>query len=61
MRLLAYLTEMFIDTFGITRPKPEQQRTTNLVIGGFLLMFGIVVLSVLGFLVFQISAGNHAH
>jgi uncharacterized membrane protein len=61
MRLLAYLTALFIDTFGITRPKPEQQRATNLVIGGFLLMIGIVVLSILGFLVFQISAGNHTH
>ena len=59
MKLLAYLTELFIDTFGITRPKPEQQRTVNLVIGGFLLMFGIAVLSIMGFLVFQISTGSH--
>jgi hypothetical protein len=59
MKLLAYLTELFIDTFGITRPKPEQERTANLVIGGFLLAFAAVVLGVMGFLVFQISTGSH--
>jgi hypothetical protein len=59
MKLLAYLTELFIDTFGITRPKPEQQRTANLVIGGFLLLFGFVVLCVMGFLIFQISTAGH--
>jgi high-affinity Fe2+/Pb2+ permease len=61
MKLLAYLTELFIGTFGITRPKPEQQRVTNLVIGGFLLAFCVVVLGVIGFLVFEISTGNHGH
>lgn len=59
MKLLAYLTELFIDTFGITRPKPEQERTAHLVIGGFLLLFGFVVLLVMGFLVFQISIAGH--
>ncbi len=59
MKLLAYITELFIDTFGITRPKPEQQRATSLVIGGFLLAFGFVVLCVMGFLIFQISTGGH--
>ena len=60
MKLLAYLAELFIDTFGITRPKPEQQRTVNLVIGGFLLTFAVAVIGVLSFLVFQITAGGHA-
>ncbi|WP_158750851.1 hypothetical protein [Acidobacterium sp. S8] len=60
MKLLAYLTELFIDTFGITRPKPEQRRTANLVIGGFLLTFAIAVIGVMSFLVYQITAGNHA-
>lgn len=58
MKLLAYLTEMFIDTFGITRPKPEQQRVANLVIGGFLLVFGLFVLSVMGFFFYQMTAGG---
>jgi hypothetical protein len=61
MKLLAYLTELFIDTFGITRPRPEQQRTANLVIGGFLLAFGLAVLCVMSFLVFEISTSGHGH
>ncbi|QNI31767.1 hypothetical protein H7849_22415 [Alloacidobacterium dinghuense] len=61
MNLLAYLTELFIDTFGITRPKPEQQRTANLVIGGFLLLFGIIVVGVMAFLILQISTGSHGN
>ena len=59
MKLLAYLTESFIATFGITRPRPEQERLVNIVIGGFLLTFGIVVLGLMSFLVFQISFNGH--
>jgi hypothetical protein len=59
MKLLAYLTETFIATFGITRPRPEQERLANILIGGFLLTFGVVVLGVMSFLVFQISASGH--
>ena len=59
MKLLAYLTESFIATFGITRPKPEQERVTNIIIGGFLLAFGLLVTSVLGYFIFQISLGSH--
>jgi high-affinity Fe2+/Pb2+ permease len=59
MKLLAYLTETFIATFGITQPKPEQQRMANIVIGGFLLASGAAVLTVMGFLIYQISAGGH--
>jgi hypothetical protein len=39
VKILAYLTETFIGTFGITRPRPEQEKLANLVIGGFLLVF----------------------
>jgi hypothetical protein len=59
MKLLAYLTESFIATFGITRPRPEQERLVNIVIGGFLLAFGLVVLGLMSFLVFQISFNGH--
>ena len=59
MKLLAYLTESFIATFGITRPRPEQERLVNLLIGGFMLLFGTVVLLVMGFFIFQISMGDH--
>jgi hypothetical protein len=55
MKLLAYLTETFIATFGITRPRPEQERTANLVIGGFLLAFLVAAFSILGVLVYVIT------
>ena len=60
MRLLEYLTEGFINTFGITRPKPEQQKLANLLIGGFLLAFLVIVLAVLGFVLFELKhSGAH--
>ncbi len=55
MKLLAWLTETFIATFGITHPEPEQQRMANLLIGGLLLGVLIVVFGVIGFLIFGIS------
>ncbi len=58
MKLLAWLTETFIQTFGITRPRPEQQRTAQLVLGGFLLAFLLVVASVMAFLVYEIHTGS---
>ena len=39
MKLLNFLVESFIGAFGITRPKPEQQRTVAWALGGFLLVF----------------------
>jgi hypothetical protein len=56
MKILAYLTETFIATFGITRPRPEQKRLANLVIGGFLLVFLLAAFGVVGFLVYAISS-----
>jgi len=55
MKLLTWLTETFIATFGITHPRPEQERKANLVIGGLLLTFIVAVFGVVGFLVFMIS------
>ena len=55
MKLLAWLTETFIATFGITHPRPEQERKATLVIGGLLLTFIVAVFGVVGFLVFMIS------
>ncbi|MBV8632281.1 MAG: hypothetical protein JOZ83_15240 [Silvibacterium sp.] len=55
MKLLSWLTETFIATFGITHPRPEQQRVANLLIGGLLLLVMLVVFGVIGFLVFAIS------
>jgi hypothetical protein len=39
MKVLDFLVESFISTFGITRPQPEQQRMVSYVLGGFLLLF----------------------
>ena len=55
LKLLSWLTETFIATFGITHPRPEQQRVANLLIGGLLLLVMLVVFGVIGFLVFAIS------
>jgi hypothetical protein len=54
MRLLAFLTEAFINVFGITRPRPEQARLANALIGGFLLVVIVGAFSVIGFLVYEI-------
>lgn len=58
MKLLAWLTETFIATFGITRPRPEQQRTAQLLIGGILLAVMLVVASVIVFLLFAMRSGH---
>jgi hypothetical protein len=39
MKVLYFLMDSFIATFGITKPGPDKQRTVALVLGGFLLVF----------------------
>jgi hypothetical protein len=58
MKLLAWILETFIATFGITRPRPEQERTAQLVIGGFLLAFILIAAGVVLFLLIEIRAGH---
>ena len=58
MKLLAWLTETFIQTFGITRPRPEQEKTAQLILGGFLLAFLLVVAAVMAFLVYSIHTAH---
>ena len=38
MKLLAALTELFLNAFQITRPRLEQQRRAQLFIGGLTLL-----------------------
>ncbi len=38
MKLLYYLTGLFVDTFGITRPGPAMQRRSAFFILGLMLM-----------------------
>ena len=58
MKILALLMETFITTFGITRPRPEQERTTQLLIGGFLLAVIATVAAITIFLLVEIHAGH---
>ena len=58
MKLLAWLTEAFINTFGITRPRPEQQRTAQLLIGGFVLTVVLGAIAVVVFFLFAIRVGH---
>jgi hypothetical protein len=55
MKLLAWLTESFIAVFGVTHPRPEQQRLANILIGGFLLAVILVAFGAVGLLVYFIS------
>jgi hypothetical protein len=50
MRLLNLLVESFIAAFGITKPKPEQQRTVALTLGGFLLVFFAALISLIAWM-----------
>jgi hypothetical protein len=60
MKLLAWLMETFIATFGITRPRPEQEKTAQLLIGGFLLAIVFAIGGVTAFFYFALRSG-HAH
>jgi hypothetical protein len=54
MKVLNFLVESFISTFGITRPRPEQERTVALVLGGFLLLFFTALVSVIFWMLFGV-------
>jgi uncharacterized protein involved in exopolysaccharide biosynthesis len=53
MRLLYFLVESFVNGFGITRPKPEQQRTVALTLGGFLLFFFVSLFAAILWMLFS--------
>jgi hypothetical protein len=54
MRLLNFLVESFVGAFGITKPKPEQQRTVALTLGGFLLLFFVVLATLILWMLFGV-------
>lgn len=56
MKLLEWLTDIFIAVFGVTRPRPEQRRMASFLIGGFLLVVILVAFGAVGLLVYLISA-----
>ena len=51
MKMLAALTELFVNVFQITRPRPEQQRRAYLIVGGLtlatLLLVGGMIIGML--------------
>jgi hypothetical protein len=55
MKLLNFLVESFVGAFGITRPKPEQQRTVALALGGFLLVFFSALISLIVWMLFGVQ------
>jgi hypothetical protein len=55
MKLLNFLVESFVGAFGITRPKPEQQRTVALALGGFLLVFFSAFISLIVWMIFGVQ------
>jgi hypothetical protein len=57
MRLLDFLAQAFINTFGITQPEPAQRRMVSLVLGGLILAVFVLVLSVISFLLYQRHVG----
>ena len=54
MKVLNFLVESFVNAFGITRPRPEQQRTVALALGGFLLLFFTVLVSLIVWMLFGV-------
>jgi hypothetical protein len=54
MKVLNFLVESFVGAFGITRPKPEQQRTVALALGGFLLAFFVALISLIIWMLFGV-------
>jgi hypothetical protein len=58
MRVLEYLVEIFIQTFGITRPSETQRRRVTLVLGGALLMAALLVVIVGVSMVFYLHTGR---
>ncbi len=56
-QLFAALTELFLNAFQITRPRPEQQQRAQMLIGGLTL---VVVVGVLGLLVGMLVWAFHA-
>jgi hypothetical protein len=46
MRILEYLVEMFIQSFGITRPTEAQRRRVTLLLGGVLVTAALLVIAI---------------
>ncbi len=58
IRLLNYLSEVFIGTFGITRPAPEKERQVSLALGGLILLSLLGGFALVFFLLYNIRASR---
>jgi hypothetical protein len=58
MRVLEYLVEVFIQTFGITRPSDAQRRRVTLLLGSVLFAAALLVVAVGVSMVFYLRI-NH--
>ncbi len=58
MRLLIYLSEVFIGTFGITRPAPEKERQVSVALGGFILVSLLGGFALVFFLLYNIRTSH---
>ncbi|MGI8769914.1 MAG: hypothetical protein ACR2JE_00590 [Acidobacteriaceae bacterium] len=58
MGLLHYLVEVFINSFGITRPTEEKRNQVALVLGGFLVLVFLLVIAITTFMVYTIHHGR---
>ena len=58
MRLLNYLAEVFIGTFGITQPAEDKRQRVAIVLGGFILLSLLAGFAIVGFLLYSIH-GSH--
>ncbi|HEY1965918.1 MAG TPA: hypothetical protein VGG59_13345 [Acidobacteriaceae bacterium] len=58
MRLLEYLVEVFIQTFGITRPTEAQRRRVTFLLGGALLAAALLVVAVAIAMVFYLHMSH---
>jgi hypothetical protein len=54
MKVLYFLVESFVNGFGITKPRPEQQRTVALTLGGFLLFFFVSLFGAILYMLFGV-------
>ncbi len=46
MKLLGRLVDGFVYSFGITAPRPDQQRNVSLVLGGIILVICAAVIAI---------------
>jgi hypothetical protein len=55
MKVLNFLVESFVNGFGITKPRPEQQRTVAFALGGFLLAFFTALICLIFWMLFGVK------